>query len=412
MRVLLISQHFWPESFRINAVAQHLVAAGHAVSVLTGQPNYPEGRIHDGYRACGTGWQRHPDGYGIYRVPLIPRGDGGAVRLVLNYLSFLTSACVLGPLVLGRRRYDIIFVYASSPILQAIAGMALKRRTGAALVTWVQDLWPQSLEATGFVRSRWLLRIVERVVRWIYRHNDLLLVQSPAFIPPVAALAGNTPVLYHPNPGEPQSPTAGETPSGLAFDRGFNVVFAGNLGTVQALDTILAAAERLRDDHGIRFILIGDGSRAAWLRSEVGRRGLTNVNMPGRFPQEAMPGIFAQPAALLVTLNRDPIMSLTVPSKVQSYLAAGRPIIAALDGEGARLISEAGAGIACPAEDAVALAQAILTLRAAAPEERERMGTAGRTYHDQHFSPPLLTARLSGYFAEVAARRPRWACAN
>lgn len=412
MNILVVSQHYWPESFRINAVTSQLLSAGHQVSVLTGQPNYPEGRIHDGYRACASGWQRHPDGYDIYRVPLIPRGKGGAVRLVLNYLSFLTSASVFGSLALGRQRYDIIFVYASSPLLQAIAGMVLKRRTGSALVTWVQDLWPQSLEATGFVRSRWLLQLVRSVVRWIYRHNDLLLVQSPAFIPLVTALAGDTPVLYHPNPGESQPPTMDVTPSVMALERGFNVVFAGNLGTVQALDTILAAAEVLRGERDIRFVLVGDGSRAAWLRDEIQRRGLTNVSTPGRFPPEAMPGIFAQASALLVTLNRNPIMSLTIPSKVQTYLAAGRPIIASLDGEGARLVSDAGAGIACPAEDAAALAQAVLTVRGASPEEREQMGAAGRAYHAQHFSPHLLNGQLIGYFRAVAARRSRWVCAN
>lgn len=412
MNILVVSQHYWPESFRINAVTSQLLSAGHHVSVLTGQPNYPEGRILDGYRAYGSGWQRHPDGYDIYRVPLIPRGTGGVVRLVLNYLSFLTSACVLGPLALGRHRYDIIFVYASSPLLQAIAGMALKRSTGAALVTWVQDLWPQSLEATGFVRSRWLLRMVESVVRWIYRHNDLLLVQSPAFIPSVTALAGRTPVLYHPNPGESELPPSAVTSSPVTFEHGFNVVFAGNLGTVQALDTILAAAELLRDERAIRFVLVGDGSRAAWLRDAIERRGLTNVSTPGRFSPEVMPGIFAQASALLVTLNRNPIMSLTVPSKVQTYLAAGRPIIAALDGEGARVVRDAGAGIACSAEDAVALAQAVLTLRDASPEEREQMGAAGRAYHAQHFSPHLLNGQLIGYFRAVAARRPRWVCAN
>lgn len=412
MNILVLSQHYWPESFRINAVAKQLLTAGHHVSVLTGQPNYPEGRIYDGYRACGSGWQRHPDGYDIYRVPLIPRGNGGAVRLVLNYLSFLMSACALGSLALGRKRYDIIFVYASSPLLQAIAGMMLKRRTGAALITWVQDLWPQSLEATGFVRSRWLLQAVRSVVRWIYRHNDLLLVQSQAFIPLVTALAGRTPVLYHPNPGESRLTATEPVPIALTLERGFNVVFAGNLGTVQALDTILAAAERLRDERDIRFVLVGSGSREPWLRSEVARRGLGNVVLPGRFPPETMDGLFAQASALLVTLKRDPIMSLTIPSKVQTYLAAGRPIIAALDGEGARIVVEAGAGIACPAEDPAALAQAVLILRAASPQARARMGAAGREYHDQHYSPHLLTERLIGYFRDVAARRPRWACSN
>lgn len=416
MKVLLLSQHFWPESFRINDLANDLHAAGINLTVLTGQPNYPLGRIFPGYRALNITTQQHPAGFLIHRVPLLPRGAGGGFRLAANYVSFLISACVLGPLCFQRKRFDVIFIYGSSPILQAIAGIVLKKQLGAALVTWVQDLWPQSLEATGFVRNRPLLRMVAALVRWIYRRSDLLLVQSPAFLEPVRNMAGSTPVIYHPNPGEAGVAVAtgssdGST-AGIRLGQGFTVLFAGNLGTVQALDTILDAAERLRDDPDISFVLVGSGSREAWLRSEIQRRGLSNVTTPGRFPPEAMPGLFAQASALLVTLNRNPIMSLTIPSKIQTYLAAGRPIIAALDGEGARIVQEAGAGVACPAEDAAALAQAVLTLRATSAQDRERMGAAGRAYHDQHFSPGLLTERLLGYFRDVAARRPRWACSN
>ena len=201
MRVLLLSQHFWPESFRINDVAIALHAAGHEVVVLTGQPNYPGGTVFSGYRAGATGKEWH-DGLEIHRVPLVPRGRGTALRLVANYLSFLTCASLLGPWLLRGQRFDVIFVFGVSPILQAVPGVVLKWIKRAPLVTWVQDLWPQSLQVTGFVRNPTLLSIVARVVRWIYMRNDLLLVQSRGFVEEVRLLAGRTPVEYFPNPGE------------------------------------------------------------------------------------------------------------------------------------------------------------------------------------------------------------------
>lgn len=405
MKILVLSQYFWPETFRITEVAQSLRETGCDVTVLTGQPNYPEGVVAAGYSAASLCTQIH-DGLTIYRVPLVPRGRGSALRLVLNYLSFVVSAAVFGPWLLRGQRFDAILVYAPSPILQAIPAIWLAWLKRAKLVTWVQDLWPESLSATGFVSSPKILGAVSAVVRWIYRRNDLLLVQSQAFVAPVASMAGHMPVVYHPNPGELAfSAAQAEQPSALQLGPGFNVVFAGNLGTVQALDTVLAAAQLLRDEPGLRFILVGSGRQGEWMRQEIERLGLENVRMVGRFPPSDMPGILAQASALLVSLVRDPIMSQTVPSKVQAYLAAGRPIIAALDGEGARVVAEAGAGVACPAGDARALADAVRQLCGAPPQERERMAQSGRAYYEQHFEPAVLAARLKQILAETVSGR-------
>jgi glycosyltransferase involved in cell wall biosynthesis len=394
MKVLIVSQHFWPESFRISEVAQSLRVAGCEVSVLTGQPNYPEGKVFKGYRAWATARESYAE-CTVHRVPLIPRGQGGALRLVLNYLSFVVSAALLGPWMLRGQPFDVILVYAPSPILQAIPAVWLAWLKGAPLVTWVQDLWPQSLVATGFVRNPRLLAAVALVVRWIYRRNDLLLVQSQAFVEPVERMAGRTPVVYHPNPGELafSAPAGAESPA-IALEPGFNVVFAGNLGTVQALDTVLAAAQLLRDEPDVRFVMVGSGSRGDWLRQESERLGLTNLRMPGRFLPRQMPGILAQASALLVTLARDPTMALTVPSKMQAYLAAARPIIASLDGEGARVVDEAGAGLTCPAEDAKALAEAVRSLKALPTDRRKRMAVQGRAYYERHFEPGALAVQL------------------
>ena len=404
LRILVLSQYYWPESFRINEVVESLRCAGCHITVLTGQPNYPLGEVFDGYHAGGIKVQQHELGYSIYRVPLAPRGRGGAIGLVANYLSFVLSASVLGPWLLRKQHFDVVFVYAPSPIIQAVPAVWLAFLKRAKLVTWVQDLWPQSLEATGFVRNRRVLDTVAVLVRWIYRHCDLLLVQSQAFVPPVKAMAGRTPVQYHPNPGELAFGQAGSSgPSALVLEPGFNVVFAGNLGTVQALGTVLDAAELLRPHANVRIVLVGSGSRSEWLQQEVVRRQLCNVQLAGRFPTEAMPGILAQASALLVSLARSPIMSQTVPSKMQAYLAAGKPIIASLDGEGARVLEASGAGVACPSEDAAALAEAVLRLRAIPQAELQRMGAAGQIYYKQHFDPAVLAEKLLQHFTKVLA---------
>jgi glycosyltransferase involved in cell wall biosynthesis len=406
MKVLILSQYFWPETFRINEVAQVLRSSGCEVSVLTGQPNYPEGKVFRGYRAWATGRQEYC-GCRVYRVPLAPRGRANAVRLALNYLSFVAAASLFGPWLLRGQRFDVILVYGISPILQVIPGMVLRRSSGAALVTWVQDLWPESLEVTGFIRSPRALAAIAALVRWIYRKCDLLLVQSEGFVGRVRAMAGRTPVEYHPNPGELAFSQATSAPAvcSLTLEPGFNVVFAGNLGTVQALDTVLAAAGLLQDIPAVRFVLVGSGSRADWLREQIATRGLTNVRMLGRFSPEQMPAILAQASALLVTLARSPIMSQTIPSKVQGYLAAGRPVIASLDGEAARVIRESGAGVSCPAEDAPALADAVRRLHSMSASQLQQLGRSGLQYYQQHFEPRMLAERLARRFAALVAGR-------
>jgi glycosyltransferase involved in cell wall biosynthesis len=407
MRVLILGQYFWPENFRINEVADSLLRAGCTVSVLTGPPNYPDGKVFPGYTAAAFRTERKGD-VAIHRVPLVPRGNGSALRLALNYLSFVASACLFGPWLLRGQAFDVVLVYAPGPILQSIPALLLGRLKGASVITWVQDLWPDSLEVTGFIKNKRLLRLIAHVVRWIYRRNDLLLVQSRSFVEPVQAMAGATPVLYHPNPGElPVDAAVADREPALRLNPGFNVVFAGNLGTVQALETVLDAAEKTRQHSDLWWVLVGSGSRAAWLLAEVQRRGLHQVILPGRFAPEAMPPILAQASVLLVSLVRSPIMSLTIPSKVQAYLATGRPIVAALDGEGARVVVDSGAGLACPSEDAAALADTVLRLRALPQHEIDRMGEAGRTYYRRQFDPDILAQRMVAIFHQALESAPK-----
>lgn len=407
MRALIFSQYFWPESFRINDVAKTLQEKGIEVEVLTGKPNYPRGTVFDGYQAVGCQretWQ----GIGINRIPLLPRARGG-MRLALNYLSFIFSGMMFAPWILRGRKFDVVFIYAPSPILQAIPAIFLGWLKGCPVVLWVQDLWPESLSATGHVRNRTVLKLMERVVRFIYRHTDLLLVQSHAFEAPVRALAPNTPIVYYPNSVDDTfaQPACSEPPRVEGLGDGFSVMFAGNIGAAQAVEVIVEAASLLKEQRDIHFVVLGEGSRWEWMRQEAQRRELNNLHLPGRFPVETMPAFMQKASALLVTLADQEIFKATIPSKVQAYLAAGRPILACLNGEGAELVIEAGAGLAVPAEDGQALADAILRLYRMPEAEREAMGARGRLYYAEHFAHDMLVGQLIGHLQAACDHKKR-----
>lgn len=405
MRVLLWSQYFWPENFRINQLAAALQQHGMQVTVLTGKPNYPEGQVFSGYTACGVQRERYA-GAEVVRMPLVPRGNGSPLRLALNYLSFIFSGIVVAPLALRGRKCDVVFVYAPSPLLQALPAVWMAWLKRVPLLVWVQDLWPESLTATGVVENRWALKGIEALVRYVYRQATSILIPSEAFRESVVRLAGDPQkVRYYPNTAEAASDGTGHVSySGLVSELkiGFSVVFAGNIGAAQSMETILQAAERVRSQPDIRFFVVGGGSRELWLAQEVRRRSLGNVVLTGRLPDTDMPVVFAAASALLVTLADAPVLALTIPSKVQAYLAAGRPVIASLNGEGARVVREAGAGLTCPAGDAEALAAAVLRLRGMTPEERLRLGENGRRYFDAHFESARRVRELIEHFQDIA----------
>lgn len=407
MRVLIVTQYFWPEDFRINDLALGLKELGWDVMVLTGKPNYPSGTFFPDY-----GFFRHSrdsyEGIPVIRVPLIRRGRGGAWRLMLNYLSFALLASALGPLRC-RSRFDAILVYGPSPVTVCLPAIALKKWRGGRIFFWIQDLWPESLSATGMVRSPRLLAVVERLVGYIYRRCDRLLVQSRAFVEPIRRF-GIDPerIMYYPNSAEVlYQPTTvpKDADERTKMPSGFRVMFAGNIGAAQDFATILAAAEELKAHKDIHWVVLGDGRMLAWVAAEVHRRGLgDSVHLLGKYPVASMPRFFALADVMLVTLKRDPIFALTIPSKVQSYLACGRPIIAALDGEGARIVEEAGAGTAVPAEDSAALADAVLNMYRTSSQHRTEMGISGRRYFQENFDRNLLLGRLDRQMKEFINR--------
>jgi len=405
LRILIVSQYFWPENFRITDFALALTAKGHTVTVLTGMPNYPAGKLYDGY----AWWQNRREcmqGIPVVRVPLFVRRESKSWQLAANYLSFVISACALAPWLLRHQAFDVVFSYEPSPVTVAIPAILMKRLKKAPLLFWVQDLWPENLLATGAVSSPRILSAVARMVRRIYHVCDRILVQSRGFVEPVVALSGEPEkVRYFPNWAETlYQPVCLDATASERLEvpsDGFVLMFAGNLGVAQSLDTIIAAAEQLKGER-IHWVFLGDGRRRTWLQDEVVARGLQDtVHLLGSRPVEMMPAYFSLASAMLVTLRDDPVMAATIPGKVQSYLACGRPVIGALNGEGANVIRDSGAGSVVPADDIAGLAAAVLAMSRLSEQEREAQGVAARCYYQVNFDRDMLVQQAENWMQEM-----------
>lgn len=405
MRILVISQYFWPENFRINDLVAELVRRGHQVTVLTGEPNYPGGVVFPDFKDRPEAFSKY-EGAAVVRVGLLPRGLGG-LRLMLNYASFALSASILGPWKLRGQRFDTIFVFEPSPITVGLPAIVLKKLKRAPIAFWVLDLWPQSLTAVGAVHSKFVLGVVDRLVQFIYRRCDAVLAQSKSFIGAISRQIDDPArIVYFPSWAEPAPmlETVQFAPEVAERQDLFNVVFTGNIGEAQDFGAVLAAAEALRNDP-VRWIIVGDGRKFGWLTEEVVRRGLEEqVLLAGRFDLERMPSFFRHADALLVSLRDEPIFALTIPGKVQSYLMAGRPILAMLNGEGARVVHESGAGFAVSAGNSAGLADAARTMLALDSDERDEMAKAGRHYAKVNFDRDTLITKLEELMSELAAR--------
>jgi glycosyltransferase involved in cell wall biosynthesis len=408
VRILIVSQYFWPEEFRINELAAMMAGRGHQITVLTGIPNYPGGKFFPGYGFTRRKVQNYK-GIKVVRVPLVPRGKGGRIRLASNYLSFALSASLLGP-IKCRDVYDVIFVYEPSPITVGLPAIVMKKVKSAPIVFWVQDLWPESLSATGAIRFRAIMKAIEMLVRFIYSHCDRILVQSKSFIDAIVQTGvDRSRIEYFPNSAEEifDNPTECAGAMGhVEFPEGFCVMFAGNIGAAQDFETILSTAELLKEHRNIHWMIVGDGRMLPWVREQVQIRELEKtVHLLGRHPLASMPAFYARADVMLVTLKKEPIFALTIPGKVQSYLACSRPIIAALDGEGARVVEEAGAGLTCPAEDPGALAKTVFKAYNMSADDRKKMALQGRVYFEKNFESRMLLDRLDGWLSELVGRK-------
>lgn len=396
MRILIVSQYFWPESFVVNDLSCALAQAGHKITVVTGKPNYPTGKIWPGYTQAGTIQETYEELVDVFRVPLRPRGKAGALGLSLNYLSFMFSGLWHFPRLLKGKKFDVVFFFGVSPWTAAVPAAFLAWQKKALLAYWIQDLWPESLAATGFVTNRSLLWIVGCGMRYIYSRADILFLQSEAFEKSVSLYADTRKMHYLPNPAPADPLTEDELPPYMeaVFRDCFSVVFAGNIGRAQSPETIVKAAENLQGQKHIRLVVVGIGSEKDHMQKMITECGLENIVLLGHVVRKMMPKVFSKSGALLVTLCADPGLEAVVPSKIQAYMQAGKPIIAALNGEGARLVRDTGCGVTVGAQDADALAKAILSVSLMTAQQQEEMGAAGRNYFERHFEINSVSRKL------------------
>jgi len=403
LRILIVSQYFWPESFRITDLAIALKDNGHEVTVLTGMPNYPAGKVYEDY----SWWSKRREmmgGIPIVRVPLFVRRESRPWQLVLNYLSFVISGCLFGSWMLKKQSFDVVFTFEVSPVTVGIPAILMAKLKRVKHFFWVQDLWPESLSATGAVQSPKVLAAVGSMVHWIYKHCDYILLQSKGFEKPaIAAGAVKEKCLYFPNWAEilyqpVQLPKSAKERKEVPSD-GFVVMFAGNLGAAQSLETIVEAADRLKAEN-IYWVFLGDGRRREWLEKEVQERNLERVIILGQRPVETMPAYFSLADAMLVTLRDDPVMATTIPGKVQSYLACGKPIIGALNGSGMEVIQESKAGYCVASGDIEDFASAVSQMAHLERAELNKMGEAARSYYLSRFDGEFLVTQLETWMQE------------
>lgn len=405
MRVLILSQYYSPEPVpKPSELAQALTARGHEVTVLTGYPNYPSGDLYEGYRLRPL--QRTSiDGIRVIRAFEYPYHGTRAVGRLVNYASFMLSAPIASLLA---PRFDVIYVW-HPPLSVGVAAAIIARMRRVRFIYDVQDIWPESAILSGLLRDGALVRFMGRLERWIYRRADHLLVVTPGARENLEAKGVPREKISVAKHWIDDTVFTGPTVSGSEVraehrwgDR-FIVLFAGNLGLVQGLDTVLDAAALLPAESNARIVMVGDGADRQRLQERVRSLGLEDrVQFLPRRPIEAMPPLLAAADALLVHLKKSDLSRLVIPTKTLAYLAAGRPIIMAMEGAAADLVSDAGAGIVLPSGDPAALASAIETMRGLPAPSRAGMGSRAVQYLSAHFTKSVVIPEYEALLARLA----------
>ncbi len=386
MKILVVSQHYWPEPYPSTDLCETLAARGHEVHVITDIPNYPMGIIYPEYRGRKRR-EEHRNGVKISRAFTIGRRNNILFRL-LNYYSFSLSSARLARRL--KEDYDVVLSYQSSPIMMVRGALAYGKKRGKKTLFYTVDLWPASLAAGGIGENSPIYKLFFRVSKKLYRGADRILITSRMFRPYLQEnfAISDEKIGYLPQYASGQFDDLPQTPTKDTVD----LMFAGNVGAAQSLSTVLQAADIFRDVENLRFHIVGDGSELGNLQQMAKDKDLHNVVFHGRKPPEEMPRYYAMADAMVVTLTADPFIGITLPAKVQSYMAAGKPVIAAANGEIPTVLADAGCGFCAPAEDGVAFAQAVLQFLDC--PEKEKLGQNAREYYEKHFTREQFMEKL------------------
>lgn len=393
MKVCIFTNHFFPEDFKVNDIAFELANKGHDVTVITAVPDYPKGIFFDGYswvKKCRETVNR----CNVIRLPIIPRGRGNNIVLVIHYISFFISSSIYTFFHKFFHKYDAVFVHLTSPFFIGIPAMKLKLWQKIPMIFWVLDLWPESLTAAAGIKNKFIIRPLMNMVKKVYNNCDKILIGSRGFEKSILEKGDfASKLVYFPNWSESDfihcdtSVYEQVNPFASFSEDDFVLLFAGNLGEAQNLECIINAAIILKDYANIKFVFLGDG-RARKLLEELSKNNAIlnkTVFFPGRFPIESMPYFMSKASALLVSLKDELIFNLTVPSKVQFYMAQGKPILALLNGEGADLLKTAQCGYAVPAGDTDSFVQLVLEMSKLDKEILMNIGLNGKEYYNRYF---------------------------
>ncbi len=395
MKVLLVTQYFFPENFKSNDIAFELAKKGFEVDVLVGIPNYPEGKYFKGYSLFHKRTEKI-NGVRIYRVFQTPRGRKcTGFRLSLNYLSYMLCASFWAIYLAIFKNYDCVIVHQPSPITQAIPAIILKKIQKIPLYTWVLDIWPDSIISGSGIKNTILLSAIDKIVIFVYNQSDKILISSRQFENLIIAKGNYSgKLIYFPNWSEDMLQMPMKNIPQLPV--GFIIMIAGTLGTAQNLDAVMNAALAMKDENEVKWVLAGEGSKKVWVDDYIKEHNLFDtVFTLGRLPFSAMPALYRASNAMLLTLKADyPHIKAVVPARLQSYLAASRPVLAMVEGGSAEIIEEAKCGYAVGAEDYLALVDIIRTKVLPDRENFEAMGLNGRRYYEQNFTKESCMERL------------------
>ena len=406
MRVLLLTQWFDPEpTFKGLVFARELLRQGFEVEVVTGFPNYPGGKLYPGYKIRLL--QRElVDGVHVTRVPLYPSHNQSGVGRILNYVTFAAAAFVYG--VFWAKKPDVIYAY-HPPLTVGIAAVGIKIFRSAPVVYDIQDMWPDTLLVTGMVNNAGVLSVLAWICSVVYRRVDHIVVLSPGF--KKLLIARGVPsqkldVIYNWCDEAALGNTPGYLPEGFPDKDRFTIVFAGNMGKAQALEAVLDAAEIIqKKESKVSFVFIGGGVEVDRLKGLAKEKQLTNVVFCPAVPMSEIGGVLSKADALLVHLRKDPLFTITIPSKIQAYMAVGKPLLMAVDGDAADLVRTAGCGVVAESENPDSLADAVCSLYAMSSSQRESMGSLGRHYYQSHLALRAGVGRFGEIFNKLGNKR-------
>lgn len=391
MKILVVCQYYYPEPFRINDICEEMVRRGHEVTVVTGEPNYPEGQIYKGYENHSHA-DENINGVKVLRCPIIPRKTGMLYRL-LNYYSYPHQA---KRYIKKLNGFDVVFVNQLSPVMMAEPAIAYKKKHKVPIVMYCLDLWPESLVAGGVARNSLVYKVFHLFSKRIYRQMDYILITSRMFNRYLKKEFGiqDDRVEYLPQYAEGLFEPLPYKEPGIVT----NLLFAGNIGEIQSVETIIKAAKKMRSD-SVHFHIVGGGTDLERLQKMT--EGLDNITFYGRRPLEEMPAFYAKADAMLVTLKADPVLSLTLPGKVQSYMAVGKPIIGAIDGETTEVIKTAKCGYCGNAEDVDGLVKNIR--RFVNETDKQQLGENARSFYEKCFERQKYMDKLEDELRKICA---------